>query len=80
MPQPAIDSSKARTLDDRNTHDSRVLHDLEGPLCTRCGNASYILVFRVAEGGHNGTLAARCRCCREPRELMPGEIERECKL
>ena len=52
--------------------------DLEGRVCVRCGSRRYFLVFRVIKDSRSGVLAARCSRCREPRELTPDEIEREC--
>jgi hypothetical protein len=52
-----------------------VLRDLEGPICTYCGNRRYFLVFRMSEDGRNGILEGRCSCCRTLRELTTVEIE-----
>ena len=56
-----------------------VLRDLEGPICAHCGSPRYFLVFRVSGDGRKGILTGRCSCCRNPRELAVGEIERGCQ-
>lgn len=56
-----------------------VLRNLEGHMCPNCGSRRYVLVFRVKGNTRSGLLAARCSNCREPKELTPSEIERECR-
>jgi hypothetical protein len=56
-----------------------VLRNLEGHMCPRCGSRRYVLVFRLNGNTRSGLLAARCSNCREPKELTPSEIERECR-
>lgn len=55
-----------------------VLRNLEGHMCPSCGSRRYVLVFRVNGNTQSGLLEARCSNCREPKELTPGEIERQC--
>lgn len=56
-----------------------VLRNLEGHRCPSCGSRRYVLVFRLNGNTRSGLLAARCSNCREPKELTPSEIERECR-
>ena len=63
---------------DQNIGGLPVLRDLKGPICVLCGSLRYFLVFRVSGDGRNGILAGRCSRCRNPRELVAGEIEWGC--
>ena len=75
-------SDSGAPSDGRRDQDIRgvpVLRDLEGHMCGNCGNRRYVLAFRMNENNQSGTLVARCSYCREPKELTPSEIERECQ-
>ena len=63
---------------DQNIGGLPILRDLKGPICAHCGSLRYFLVFRVSGDGRNGILAGRCSRCRNPRELVAGEIEWGC--
>jgi hypothetical protein len=75
-----IDSVRATTCEDRQTEETRktktlpVQSELVGHVCPSCGSRRYSLVVRVIGGPQSGLLAARCRHCRELRELAPDEL------
>lgn len=47
-----------------------ILKELRGQACDSCGAPDYYLVLCVSARDHEASLAARCRCCHEPKRSL----------